>query len=33
MIKKIINTYGKDDKGNYKDPTLLIKGLLDAARV
>ena len=33
MIKKIINTYGKDDKGNYKDPTLLIRGLLDAARV
>ena len=33
MIKDIVDKYGKDDKGHYKDPTLLIQGLSAAAKV
>ena len=32
-IKNIMNTYGKDSKGNYKDPSKLLSNLLTIAQV
>ena len=32
-IRNIMNTYGKDSKGNYKDPSKLLSNLLTIAQV